>query len=104
MLSVQMFNLLRDWNSCVRMAAFSVEEPAKAPKFERFWGVKNRLVLTRSVGERLFIQDGEIKIQVLEVKGNQVRIGIEAPKHIAIHREEVFDRIKTEDSTQEVAA
>lgn len=62
------------------------------------------LVLTRSVGERLFIQDGEIKIQVLEVKGNQVRIGIDAPKHITIHREEVFDRIKTEDSTQEEAA
>lgn len=58
------------------------------------------LVLTRSIGERLFIQDGEIKIQVLEVKGNQVRIGIEAPKHIAIHREEVFERIKTEGSTQ----
>lgn len=55
------------------------------------------LVLTRSIGERLFIQDGEIKIQVLEVKGNQVRIGIDAPKHIAIHREEVFDRIRTED-------
>ena len=54
------------------------------------------LVLTRSIGERLFIQDGEIKIQVLEVKGNQVRLGIEAPKHIAIHREEVFDRIKVE--------
>lgn len=54
------------------------------------------LVLTRSVGERLFIQDGVIKIQVLEVKGNQVRIGIEAPKDIAIHREEVFERIKSE--------
>ncbi len=61
------------------------------------------LVLTRSVGERLFIQDGVIKIQVLEVKGNQVRIGIEAPKDIAIHREEVFDRIKTE-SNEEAAA
>ncbi len=61
------------------------------------------LVLTRSVGERLFIQDGVIKIQVLEVKGNQVRIGIEAPKDIAIHREEVFDRIKTE-STDVAAA
>ncbi|EKD92289.1 MAG: carbon storage regulator [uncultured bacterium] len=54
------------------------------------------LVLTRSIGERLFIQDGEIKIQVLEVKGNQVRLGIEAPKDISIHREEVFNRIKTE--------
>lgn len=62
------------------------------------------LVLTRSIGERLFIQDGEIKIQVLEVKGNQVRIGIEAPKHIAIHREEVFNRLKTEDLKEEEAA
>ena len=56
------------------------------------------LVLTRSIGERLFIQDGEIKIQVLEVKGNQVRIGIEAPKDIAIHREEVFNRIHSTDA------
>jgi len=54
------------------------------------------LVLTRSIGERLFIQNGEIKIQVLEIKGNQVRIGIEAPKNISIHREEVFDRIQSE--------
>lgn len=54
------------------------------------------LVLTRSIGERLFIQNGEIKIQVLEVKGSQVRIGIEAPKEISIHREEVFDRIQLE--------
>ena len=54
------------------------------------------LVLTRSIGERLFIQNGEIKIQVLEVKGNQVRIGIEAPKNISIHREEVFERIQSE--------
>lgn len=54
------------------------------------------LVLTRSVGERLFIQDGKIKIQVLEVKGNQVRLGIEAPKDISIHREEVFHRIQLE--------
>lgn len=53
------------------------------------------LVLTRSIGERLFIQDGAIKIQVLEVKGNQVRIGIEAPKDITIHREEVFNRIQS---------
>lgn len=62
------------------------------------------LVLTRSVGERLFIKDGIIKIQVLEVKGNQVRIGIEAPKDIAIHREEVFDRIKSEANRDEEEA
>jgi carbon storage regulator len=56
------------------------------------------LVLTRSVGERLMINDGEIKIRVLEVKGNQVRIGIEAPKHIAVHREEIYNRIKDKES------
>ena len=51
------------------------------------------LVLTRTVGERLFINDGEIKLSVLEVKGNQVRIGIEAPRTVAVHREEIFNRI-----------
>ncbi len=52
------------------------------------------LVLTRCVGERLIINDGEIQLNVLEVKGNQVRIGINAPKHVTIHREEIHDRIK----------
>ena len=55
------------------------------------------LVLTRSVGERLIINDGEIKLNVLEVKGNQVRIGIDAPKHITVHREEIYQRIKAEE-------
>ena len=65
------------------------------------------LVLTRSVGERLIIKDGEINIDVLEVKGNQVRIGIDAPKHISIHREEIYNRIqaeKTETSRQNTAS
>ncbi len=52
------------------------------------------LVLTRTVGERLIINNGEIKLSVLEVKGSQVRIGIDAPKNVAIHREEIFERIK----------
>ena len=54
------------------------------------------LVLTRSVGERLIINDGEIKLSVLEVKGNQVRIGIDAPRDVSVHREEVFERIRAE--------
>lgn len=54
------------------------------------------LVLTRSVGERLIINDGEIKLGILEVKGNQVRIGIEAPRHISVHREEIYKRIQAE--------
>ncbi len=54
------------------------------------------LVLTRSIGERLIINDGEIKLSVLEVKGNQVRIGIDAPRDVSVHREEVFERIRSE--------
>ena len=51
------------------------------------------LVLTRSVGEKLIINDGEIKLSILEVKGNQVRIGIDAPRSVSVHREEIFQKI-----------
>jgi len=57
------------------------------------------LVLTRCVGERLIINDGEIQLNVLEIKGNQVRIGINAPKHVSVHREEIYDRINSKDTT-----
>lgn len=56
------------------------------------------LVLTRSVGERLMINGGEIKLSVLDVKGSQVRIGIEAPKEVTIHREEVLHRIQAQEA------
>lgn len=52
------------------------------------------LVLTRSIGERLIIgNNGEICLHVLEVRGNQVRLGIDAPRNIAVHREEIYQRI-----------
>ncbi|MBF0625050.1 MAG: carbon storage regulator CsrA [Magnetococcales bacterium] len=53
------------------------------------------LILTRRVGESLNIGD-EIKITLLGIKGNQVRIGIDAPRHIEVHREEIYDKIKRE--------
>lgn len=53
------------------------------------------LILTRRVGETVMIGD-EVTVTVLGVKGNQVRIGINAPKNVAVHREEIFDRIKRE--------
>jgi len=51
------------------------------------------LILTRRPGESLIIGD-DIKITVLGVKGNQVRLGVDAPQYITVHREEVYNRIK----------
>ena len=53
------------------------------------------MILTRRVGETVMIGD-DVTITVLGVKGNQVRVGINAPKHVAVHREEIYERIKRE--------
>ena len=53
------------------------------------------LILTRRVGETLMIGN-EVTVTVLGVKGNQIRVGINAPKSVAVHREEIFERIKLE--------
>ena len=57
------------------------------------------LILTRRVGETLMIGD-QVTVTILGVKGNQVRVGITAPKDVAVHREEIFQRIGREAAAQ----
>jgi len=58
------------------------------------------LILTRRVGESLMIGD-DVTITVLGVKGNQVRIGVKAPKEVAVHREEILNRIEEASAEKE---
>ena len=60
------------------------------------------LILTRRIGEVLRIGD-DVSITILGVKGNQVRIGIDAPKDVAVHREEIYQRIKREEGDDSAA-
>ncbi|MCE2425839.1 MAG: carbon storage regulator CsrA [Pseudomonadales bacterium] len=59
------------------------------------------LILTRRVGETLMIGD-DITVTVLGVKGNQVRVGVNAPRNVAVHREEIYERIREEEQPDQI--
>ena len=62
------------------------------------------LVLTRKKNERIFIGEDEIKVTIIEIQGDKVRIGIDAPKDISVHREEIYERIQKEGQQSAVKA
>ena len=59
------------------------------------------LILTRRIGETLMVGD-EVTVTVLGVKGNQVRLGVNAPKEIAVHRDEIYQRIRQEQADEQL--
>jgi carbon storage regulator len=61
------------------------------------------LILTRRVGEAVMIGD-EVTVTVLGVKGNQVRVGVNAPKTVSVHREEIYERIQREEKGEDAPA
>ncbi|MEL0082656.1 MAG: carbon storage regulator CsrA [Gammaproteobacteria bacterium] len=60
------------------------------------------LILTRRIGESVMIGD-DVKISVLGVKGNQIRLGVSAPREVAVHREEIYQRIQEESEAASAA-
>jgi carbon storage regulator len=58
------------------------------------------LVLTRRIGEAIRVGN-DVVVTIMGLKGNQVRLGIDAPKEVAVHREEIYERIKAESETDE---
>jgi carbon storage regulator len=61
------------------------------------------LILTRRVGETVMI-GSDVTVTVLGVKGNQVRVGVNAPRDVAVHREEIFERIRREEQASQAHA
>lgn len=60
----------------------------------------NTLILTRKIGERIHI-GSDVSIQLVDIRGGQAKIGVSAPREVAVHREEIFKRINTDQSQED---
>jgi carbon storage regulator len=82
-----------------------MERPRELPMAHRDGqskkGVSAMLVLTRKLGEEIVIPSLDVTIRLVEIRGDKVRLGIEAPSRIAVHRKEVWDRIQEFQSQEE---
>ncbi len=61
------------------------------------------LILTRKVGESIMIGDS-VEVKILGLRGGQIKVGIEAPKDLKVHREEIYERIRAEEESKRQAA
>ena len=59
------------------------------------------LILTRKAGERICI-GGDVEVTIVSIRGNQVRVGVNAPKDVAVHREEIYRRIENQQSSSQI--
>jgi carbon storage regulator len=81
---------------CFSVHALSLSASGPSSKEQAQGQEERMLILTRRVGETIMI-GGDVTVTVLGVKGNQVRVGVNAPRDVAVHREEIFERIKREE-------
>ena len=94
------FRLLGAVGTCLIAVSFNVQcctdQKGSLEKTRTQPGKWGMLILTRRMGEMLMVGD-DVTVTVLGVRGNQVRIGINAPRDVAVHREEIYERIKTKE-------
>src|SRR3712207_393069 len=80
---------------CARRCSRSLRPERRSRSRRRFQGGSSVLIITRRAGEKIMLGD-EVAVEVMEIVGNQVRVGIRAPRSVRVYREELWDAVKRE--------